>query len=265
MANIERPLKTFGTRTYAGEVAAAPGNKAPILSAEVDLDLETIYAAWNGGVGVGDIAPGAIGPNELAPGAVTNAKLGPNAVTSDKILDRTIISDDLHDDAVITRTIKDLNVTKAKLELGATIWDIGFHNRSQDALDIGFTGGDQLGYLALGPGAGNIKSRGTGFASFLTIRVYLMGTAVIGSGPGVSIHARIVRDATETVADIYGFAQGWAAAGVPQELPWTIFHEAAIGTADTNEHQYRIDVLKIGDPAGQGRLRAGTLSMIAYS
>ena len=44
---IQRPIKTYGTRTYAGEVAAAPGNLDPIVATEVDGDLDTIYTAFN--------------------------------------------------------------------------------------------------------------------------------------------------------------------------------------------------------------------------
>jgi hypothetical protein len=47
MAVIQRPIKTYGTRSYASEVALAPGNEDPILANEVDADFDTIYAAWN--------------------------------------------------------------------------------------------------------------------------------------------------------------------------------------------------------------------------
>lgn len=105
MPNIQRPLKTFGTRAYMSEVTAAPENRAPILSEEVDADFDLIYNAWNTGVGIGDIADGAVG----------NDQLGFNSVTTDKILNGTITSDDLGPDSVITSKIKNLNVTTAKI------------------------------------------------------------------------------------------------------------------------------------------------------
>jgi hypothetical protein len=44
---IQRPLKTYGTRSYVAEVAAAPNNQDPILASEVDADLDTMYTAFN--------------------------------------------------------------------------------------------------------------------------------------------------------------------------------------------------------------------------
>jgi hypothetical protein len=68
MAVIQRPVKTYGTRTYAAEVAAAPGNLDTILATEVDGDLDTMYGAWNGGADTVNIKDG----------AVTSPKLGSN-------------------------------------------------------------------------------------------------------------------------------------------------------------------------------------------
>jgi hypothetical protein len=69
MATIQRNVKTFGTRSFVGEVAAAPSNYAPILSNEVDADLDTVYSAWNGGMD----------SVNLKDGSVTYAKLAPDA------------------------------------------------------------------------------------------------------------------------------------------------------------------------------------------
>src|SRR5262245_20360091 len=66
MATIQRPVKTYGTRTYAGEVAAAPGNEDPILATEVDGDLDTIYAAWNGGADTVNLKDGSVTEAKLA-------------------------------------------------------------------------------------------------------------------------------------------------------------------------------------------------------
>lgn len=75
MATIQRPLKLYGTRKYVDEVAADTDHKAPILSAEVDADLDGIYAAWNGGVDATNIKPGVITSTHLADGSVTDPKI----------------------------------------------------------------------------------------------------------------------------------------------------------------------------------------------
>jgi Chaperone of endosialidase len=69
MATIQRNVKTFGTRSFVGEVAAAPSNYAPILSNEVDADLDTVYAAWNGGADSVNVKDGSITYAKLAPDA----------------------------------------------------------------------------------------------------------------------------------------------------------------------------------------------------
>jgi len=66
MATIQRPVKTYGTRSYVSEVAAAPGNQDPILSNEVDADLDTMYAAWNGGVDTVNIKDGSVSRAKLS-------------------------------------------------------------------------------------------------------------------------------------------------------------------------------------------------------
>ena len=75
MATIQRPLKLYGTRRYVDEVAADADHKAPILSAEVDGDLDTIYTAWNQGVDGVNIKPGVITTGHLADGHVTDLKI----------------------------------------------------------------------------------------------------------------------------------------------------------------------------------------------
>jgi hypothetical protein len=69
MATIQRPVKTYGNRTYAAEVAAAPSNEDPILATEVDGDLDTMYAAWNAGADTVNIKDGAVTYAKLAPDA----------------------------------------------------------------------------------------------------------------------------------------------------------------------------------------------------
>src|SRR5262245_60961664 len=66
MAVIQRPVKTYGTRSYVGEVAAAPSNEDPILASEVDGDLDTMYGAWNAGADTVNIKDGAVTRAKLA-------------------------------------------------------------------------------------------------------------------------------------------------------------------------------------------------------
>src|SRR5262245_24600415 len=66
MATIQRPVKTYGTRSYVSEVAAAPSNQDPILANEVDADLDTVYSAWNGGVDAVNIKDGAVSRAKLS-------------------------------------------------------------------------------------------------------------------------------------------------------------------------------------------------------
>jgi hypothetical protein len=65
---VTRPLKEGSVTTYQQKVAAGFPD---ILASEVDADLDTIYAAWNGGVGTAN----------LIDGSVTTAKLAANLQT----------------------------------------------------------------------------------------------------------------------------------------------------------------------------------------
>ena len=55
MGLIQRPVKHLGTRTYQTEVAIDPND--PILDDEVDGDLDTIYAEFNGNIDTTNIDP----------------------------------------------------------------------------------------------------------------------------------------------------------------------------------------------------------------
>src|SRR5215475_1824264 len=76
MATIQRPLKTYGNRTYVAEVAAAPSNQDPILANEVDGDIDTMYSAWNGGADTVNIKDGAVTYAKLAPDARLWKRIG---------------------------------------------------------------------------------------------------------------------------------------------------------------------------------------------
>jgi hypothetical protein len=78
MATIQRNVKTFGTRSFVSEVSAAPSNYAPVLSNEVDADLDTVYAAWNGGTDTVNLKDLSVTTPKLADAAVTSAKIAAN-------------------------------------------------------------------------------------------------------------------------------------------------------------------------------------------
>jgi hypothetical protein len=77
MAIIQRPTKQGGATTFQGKVAQG---YTKILASEADADIDTIFAAWNGGadtvnlrdnaVTSAKIAPGAVGARELADGSI---------------------------------------------------------------------------------------------------------------------------------------------------------------------------------------------------
>jgi hypothetical protein len=102
MAIIQRPGKEGNATTYQGKVAAG---YTKILASEVDLDIETIYTAWNAGADSVNIKPGAVGTSQLAASAVVTTVLADQSVTTPKIADAN----------VTTQKILDGNVTQSKL------------------------------------------------------------------------------------------------------------------------------------------------------
>jgi len=110
---ILRPLKEGNVRTYQEKVGLG---YLDILAAEMDADLDTIYAAWNGRVGTGDLQDGAVTTPKLADGAVTAPKLADGAVTTPK----------LGSLAVTGSTIANATIDRTKLVLGATVRGMAF-------------------------------------------------------------------------------------------------------------------------------------------
>jgi hypothetical protein len=66
MATIQRPTKEGSVRTYQEKVGLG---FVDILASEMDADLDTIYAAWNGGADAVNIKDGSITYAKLAPDA----------------------------------------------------------------------------------------------------------------------------------------------------------------------------------------------------
>jgi hypothetical protein len=92
MATIQRPIKTYGTRKYVSEVAAAPSNYAPILSNEVDDDIDLLFAAWNGGADTVNLKDGSVTTPKLAdaPNGVVTSKVNDLAITTPKLADKAV-------------------------------------------------------------------------------------------------------------------------------------------------------------------------------
>jgi hypothetical protein len=117
MATLERPLKEGSVRTYQEKVALG---FADILASEADADLDTIYAAWNGGADTVNIADG----------AVTSAKLAADSVGERELIDNlpgTILGDgSLHgikliDNSVHGTKLVDLSVHGVKMVDGGIV------------------------------------------------------------------------------------------------------------------------------------------------
>jgi hypothetical protein len=91
---LTRPLKEGSATTYQQKVSLGFPD---ILASEVDADLDTIYAAWNGGIATANLidgsvttpklasAPNGVGTTNLNDLAVTTAKLANGAVTLGKL------------------------------------------------------------------------------------------------------------------------------------------------------------------------------------
>jgi hypothetical protein len=73
---VTRPLKEGSVTTYQQKVAAGFPD---ILASEMDADLDTIYAAWNGGVATANLIDGSVTTAKIGNGQVTYAKLAPDA------------------------------------------------------------------------------------------------------------------------------------------------------------------------------------------
>jgi hypothetical protein len=114
---VTRPLKEGSVTTYQQKVAAGFPD---ILASEMDADLDTIYAAWNGGVATANLIDGAVTTVKLADGSVALGKIAVGAVrgtpssggTAREIVKASIWGGD---------DLIDLSLSGGKLAVGATI------------------------------------------------------------------------------------------------------------------------------------------------
>jgi hypothetical protein len=79
---VTRPLKEGSVTTYQQKVALGFPD---ILASEADADLDTIYAAWNGGVATANLIDGSVTTAKIANLNVTTAKLADANVTAGKL------------------------------------------------------------------------------------------------------------------------------------------------------------------------------------
>jgi hypothetical protein len=123
-----RPLKEGSVRTYQEKVGLG---FLDILASEVDADLDTIYTAWNGGIGTANLVDGAVTTAKLADGAVTavkitdgqitNAKLATNSVGVLNIIDNQITNVKIVDNQITAAKMVDGQITTVKLAANAPI------------------------------------------------------------------------------------------------------------------------------------------------
>jgi hypothetical protein len=124
---VTRPPKEGSVTTYQQKVALGFPD---ILASEMDADLDTIYAAWNGNVGTANLVDGSVTTAKLADGSVALGKIAVGAVrgtpssggTAREIVKASIWGgDDLIDASVTSAKLAALAVTTAKVAVGASV------------------------------------------------------------------------------------------------------------------------------------------------
>jgi hypothetical protein len=108
---LTRPLKEGSVTTYQQKVALGFPD---ILASEMDADLDTIYAAWNGGVGTSNLIDSSVTSAKLAVGAVGTRELA-DLLPGSILADGQIGTRELADLGVTTAKLVDASVTTAKL------------------------------------------------------------------------------------------------------------------------------------------------------
>jgi hypothetical protein len=174
MALIQRPVKTLGNREYAQEKAANPNE--PIKSAEVDGDLDTIYALVNGQLDTANLkasanivgtqlAPGAnILASQLAPGAgITVGQISPGSTLRGVVTASPVLTSITTTETPIC-TLPSLS-THGGLVIIAGWWDA--------TVDLLATAGGTTGVVTI-----RVKRDGTGFWAI---------TPTFGVSPNISI------------------------------------------------------------------------------
>jgi hypothetical protein len=168
---VTRPLKEGSVTTYQAKVAAGFPD---ILASEMDADLDTIYAAWNGGVATANLvdgsvttpklaaAPNGVGTTNVNDGAITSTKLAAGAAAANLVLARTQASATFGQSSTAVFTL--FQGTSAVLPAGRILrWEIG----GQYSVTAGqlqfliYAAGTQLAaFPIIGVGSGNWRIQG---------------------------------------------------------------------------------------------------------
>jgi hypothetical protein len=103
MPTFLRPVKTLGNREYALEKAANPNE--PIKSAEVDADLDTIYAGVNGNLDTTNLSSiaGILGSQLSGSAGITGAQIATGTIGGTNIAPTTINTSNLVQGAAVNQ------------------------------------------------------------------------------------------------------------------------------------------------------------------
>ena len=206
---IQRPVKQFGFRTYTDDFAAAPLNPSPppthlyeIQTAEMDGDLDLIYALVNGGLQNDNLAPdAAIAYSKLnLTGQIVNADVSPTA-------------------AIVGSKLADVSVPTGKLVVGATTPMV---QTAAANVMVGFAGPQDVCVLPAITTRGGLVQIGGSVA---------LVAVLLGSGGQSTVTLKIYRDATPIFTVAYTLALDTAAVAGQFAVPTPFVMEVpAAGT-----------------------------------
>jgi len=155
---VTRPLKEGSVTTYQQKVAAGFPD---ILASEMDADLDTIYAAWNGGVNTANLVDGSVTYAKLAPDAQlwrdtgTTLTLGTNFVTRPVVVQSGTLAVQGTTGAVKTRVFTSAananTYVSNNFDVNVTAQDDA--TKPSWVLNLGSTGADQFAVRRAPPGS----------------------------------------------------------------------------------------------------------------